>query len=354
MKGQAYNIVQCLKHSVSLDVWCIRRIASFIFPDRMKANKTTDRIHLLADLLFSGPLELTRRQKVLVWDDEVEVEDDTITELFNAPLTASPRASVRTMPLPSPIHRRSQSFGAAGGFPPPMQRRSTDATGALRPVPFSTKLPRVHPGTTGVTILEHMERVDAVEAGLRRLGPGIDDFIEEEDETEEVDVGMAGPSSLQNPTVAPAAEHTENPFESETPSSPKDETDEPGSLANSVTEEDLVALSRSTPHMQVSISHQQWRSDSQQQGSAFALDWMRQEELEGVKKRVMIVEVCSMFRPFFSWKTNGDIMSFLASRSRQGEAIIFLLVNLYPNTHTFYGSYAICLQMFCDNQTPSR
>ncbi len=247
---------------------------------------------------------MTRRQKALVWDDEIEVEDDTITELFNAPLTASPRPSVRTMPLPSPIHRRSLSFGTAGGFPPPIPRRSTDATGAIRPVPFSTKLPRVHPGTSGVTILEHMERVDAVEAGLRRLGPGIDGFIEEEDETEEVDVGMAGPSSLEPRSSTSATERaamSPGPgAEADVETSPKVEPDEPDSLTNSVTEEDLVALSRSTPHMQVSMSHQQWRSDGQQHDSGFA-DWMRQEELEGTKKRVMIVEVC-IFCPFLSQK----------------------------------------------------
>jgi len=42
----------------------------------------------------------------------------------------------------------------------------------------------VHRSVTGVTVLEHLERLDAVEASLTRLGTGEDTVIEEE-----VDVG---------------------------------------------------------------------------------------------------------------------------------------------------------------------
>jgi len=66
IKGQAWNIVQSLKHS------------------------------------DEGPLELTRRQKVLVWDDEVEVTDEELRsgeEPDNEEVgPASPHASINTMP----------------------------------------------------------------------------------------------------------------------------------------------------------------------------------------------------------------------------------------------------------------
>ncbi|TDL24282.1 hypothetical protein BD410DRAFT_786387 [Rickenella mellea] len=259
VKGQAWNIVQSLRHS------------------------------------DEGPLELTRRQKVLVWDDEVEVEDDTIREIFNAPLTASPKASINTMPLPSPSHRRSRSQSAAE-FPPPMRRSSTDITGVTRPVPFSTKFPRVHPGTTGVTVLEHMERVDAVEAGLRRLGRHEDSVIEEEDEAEEVDMGVA------ESVNTPSKQRTQSPL-----ASPVDElpaVPEMDSLASSVVEEDLVAMSKSTPTMYTTTgsgSHFRWTTD-QNQDTSQNLEWMRPEATEENKKRIMIVERLETVdtKPFFS------------------------------------------------------
>ncbi|KAH8119500.1 phosphatidylinositol 3 and 4-kinase-domain-containing protein [Phellopilus nigrolimitatus] len=169
IKGQAYNVVQSLKHH------------------------------------DEGPLELTRRQKVLVWDDEVEVADDTITEIFNGPLTASPKPSVKTLPInlpQSPPHRRalSQSAADGSGFPPPMRRSTSDS----RPVPFASKLPRVHPGTSGVTVLEHMERVDAVEAGLRRLALDEDTIEEQEGE---VDVGLVVASPSSRPSTIQEHEH---------------------------------------------------------------------------------------------------------------------------------------------------
>ena len=67
------------------------------------------------------------------------------------------------MPLP----RRTRSHSHSAEFPPPSRRRSSKAE---RPIPFSAKFQKVHPGTTGVTVLEHLERLDAVEAGLQRLG----------------------------------------------------------------------------------------------------------------------------------------------------------------------------------------
>lgn len=178
-----------------------------------------------------GPLELTRRQKLLVWDDEIEVlEDvaDTIPERH--PL--SPRPSISSVPAP----KRARSHSSSD-FPPSMRRTPTDASGIPRPVPFSAKFERVHPGTTGVTVLEHLERLHAVEAGLQRPGA---------DRTEEVDVAessmihqlqSAQPVSRQGSTASPYS-----PL-----SSPLATVDEVPSPTSSVAEEDLMALSRSTP-----------------------------------------------------------------------------------------------------------
>jgi len=54
IKGQAWNIVQSLWYEVSRSS-CISPLGAMLI--------------ILQD---EGPLELTRRQKVLVWDDEVE------------------------------------------------------------------------------------------------------------------------------------------------------------------------------------------------------------------------------------------------------------------------------------------
>ncbi|KAF7315706.1 PI3K/PI4K domain-containing protein [Mycena indigotica] len=135
VKGQAWNIVQSLQHE------------------------------------DEGPLELTRRSKVLVWDDEVEISEEDGDE----PVVSS-RMSVRSGPLP----RRARSRSNGSDFPPPLTRVSSE-----RPVPFAAKFKRVHPGTKGIDVLEHLERLDAVEASLQRLGA--DDEYDEDDE--EVDVG---------------------------------------------------------------------------------------------------------------------------------------------------------------------
>jgi len=235
IKGQAWNIVQSLKH--------------------------TD----------EGPLELTRRTNVLVWNDELDLPEDPIQEL---PGPASPK-SMNNVPLPR--RARSQS---SGEFPPPMRRTSTDASGVPRPVPFAAKFQRVHPGTTGVTVLEHLERLDAVEASLQRLGV---------DETEEVDVGDA---------VTPRPESTSNvqtsPFSP--PGSPLPTVHEVSSCSSSIAEEDLVALSKSTSHVEgLDPFGQQGRVSNTGIGSA-GIEWIQTadppakrtviaERLETVKKK---------------------------------------------------------------------
>ncbi|KZT41500.1 hypothetical protein SISSUDRAFT_1042867 [Sistotremastrum suecicum HHB10207 ss-3] len=173
IKGQAWNIVQCLQHS------------------------------------DEGPLELTRRTKVLIWDDEIEVSEDAVIEqVFNGPLTASPLEPGKDLPgtrLPTrPRAKRSRSIGSdsAIDFPPPIRRTSTDLSSGLpRPVSFASKFPRVHPGASGVQVLEHLERLDVVEAGLQRLGSTQDDVIEEEREDGSQE-RPDGPSEAQSEDIA--------------------------------------------------------------------------------------------------------------------------------------------------------
>lgn len=242
------------------------------------------------------------------------------------------------MPLPTATtnHRRARSHSSAD-FPPPMRRTATDGSGVSRPVPFVSKLPRVHPGTSGVTVLEHMERVDAVEAGLRRLAMD-DDVIEEEDEdAEEVDVGMTASTALSIPVGSVPSEGENantNTTPTNLPSSPvitpnvssdrhADTLIPPGDAhvlgttsSASSSEEDLVAMSKSTPQLEAYTyprvpmsasfhghSHSQWPSGgggasrtgaSGVDGEAArrSLEWMRGGEEDGVKKKTMIVEVC--------------------------------------------------------------
>ncbi|EIN11984.1 hypothetical protein PUNSTDRAFT_83863 [Punctularia strigosozonata HHB-11173 SS5] len=268
MKGQAYNIVQSLKH------------------------------------VDEGPLELTRREKVLVWDDELEVAEESLASAV-AQTPESPQISINTVPLPR--HSRSQSLGARD-FPPPIRRTSTELN---RPVPFSAKFQRVHPATTGVTVLEHMERLDKVEASLARLGNAQEEDEEEADvvESRPIAVPLMRSSSSQSsssgtPLLSPRSAPL--PVVPEAPSAPEslgevdEQTDEP-----EPTEEDVAALSKSMSHLEVSPSrlHTRWGSHEAQQQGPQSLDWMLQTEAEGTKKRIAIVERLEPVKtkPLLSW-----------------------------------------------------
>ena len=243
-------------------------------------------------LNYVGPLELTRRTRVLVWDDEIEVPpDESLRDAANSP-TASPSASIASVPLP-----RMRSFSAAGDFPPPMRRTSTEAP---RPVPFSAKFQRVHPGTTGVTVLEHLERLDAVEASLQRLG--MEDTMPES--AQEVDVGESSraPVLVNTATQVTAT----SPKMSATHFSPVGapdglpavpEVDSPAVSIYEDDEEDIVAMSKSTSHMEGAPrrlqGHSRWGTDGrgrQGMGIDAGLDWIQSAEGEA-PKRTVIVEV---------------------------------------------------------------
>ena len=201
--------------------------------------------------------------------------------LGSGQLTYSPQLSVNSVPLP----RRTRSQSTVSEFPPPMRRVSNDSS---RPVPFAAKFQRVHPGTTGVTVLEHLERLDAVEASLKRLGRE-ESVIEEEEEEEEVDVAE---SSTRPRKVTPGAvdEAPTSPFSP--PGSPLPTVPEIASSANSIVEEDLVAMSKSMSHAEVSSSSSHFRWSNRNTHSnerGLNHDWMRGED--STQKRVVIAEV---------------------------------------------------------------
>jgi hypothetical protein len=181
-------------------------------------------------------------------------------------------------------------------------------------VPFSAKFQRVHPGTTGVTVLEHMERLDAVEASLDRLG--IENVVEEEIEE---DVGESSSSvprpiavangvfslaegaliaSSSAPSRGGAPELTPVPeAESPTPSMLTEEHEE---------EEDVVALSKSLSHLDTRplsarAQHGRGMSSHSVQATRRMLDWMQDEP---AKKRTVIserLEVVTKKPLFWCW-----------------------------------------------------
>jgi phosphatidylinositol 4-kinase type 2 len=215
-----------------------------------------------------GPLELTRRKKALVWDDELEVPEETFREAMISPAPASPKPSIVSVPLP----RKTRSRSSSSEFPPPMRRTSTEAP---RPVPFAAKFQRVHPGTTGVTVLEHLERLDAVEASLQRLGGA---------EEEEVDVGVISTKPVLVPIaqVASSSHIPTSPFSP--PGSPLATVHEVSSSASSVAEEDLAVMSKSTSYVEGLPSR-----NGRQAGGDGRVDWI--QPADASQKRTVIVEV---------------------------------------------------------------
>jgi hypothetical protein len=172
----------------------------------------------------------------------------------------------------------------------------------MRPVPFSAKFQRVHPGTTGVTVLEHLERLDAVEASLERLAA--------ENETEEIEEDVGECSSAPRPISAAnrlALSESALVASSSAPSragapelAPVPETDSPTpSTLIEEHEEDVVALSKSLSHLDTGpLSaglHVRGMSSYSAHVANRTLDWMQEEP---AKKRVMISEVRMTKRSF--------------------------------------------------------
>lgn len=141
-------------------------------------------------------------------------------------------------------------------------------------------------------MLEHLERLDAVEASLQRLG--VDGpLIEEEDE--EVDVGESSASRERtSPFMHEGADLSASAqfFPPESPdgvtSLPDDER-----LTGSITEEDLAGMSKSMSHVESPpAQHMRWNSHAARSRQQLdnALEWMAADEAEQ-RKRTVIVEV---------------------------------------------------------------
>ena len=132
-----------------------------------------------------------------------------------------------------------------------------------------------NPGITGVTVLEHLERLDVIEAGLQRLG--VDEPLMEVDE---VDVGES--SHPRPPALSIRTDgHQEAP--QDMPASEQFTPPEsPGGLT-SVTE-DLAGMSESMSHAELPFpfSHMRWKSHIGSTGKQpdRTLDWMNLDENE--------------------------------------------------------------------------
>jgi len=278
-----------------------------------------------------GPLELTRRQKVLVWDDEVEsthemfkVEDeDHHDHESNDPFEdneerpSSPHASINTMPLPSPTPRHTLARPRLRGVVSGPSRRSADFLNFARPVSFSTTYSKVHPGTTGVAVLEQMERLDAVEASLKKLGGGVDGDSsgnpDREVDVAELTTSASTKSRPSAPASAPgrisrsSSSHTHTYSNDDNvspimtasfsgPFSPGGASEgllavveeAPSSHASEVGDEDLAQMSKSMSYMDGRpSSHSRWLS---QDGDRPRLDWIIDEE-ESPKPKMVVIEV---------------------------------------------------------------
>ena len=235
---------------------------------------------------------------------------------------------------------------------------SSDYTGSLRPVPFSAKFQRVHPGTTGVTVLEHMERLDAVEASLERLG--IENVVEEIEE----DVGESSSSSAPRPiavatNVGLVLAESALIASSSAPSrggapelTPVPEADSPApSVLTEEHEEDVVAMSKSLSHidtrpLSASAQHGRGMSSHSAQATRRMLDWMQDEP---AKKRTVISEVrrlvtdlCTPLSAFFFFFTHASGSRWLPRNrffgvgEKSGLGIIFELGLQYPPIRSFF------------------
>ncbi|CAE6416646.1 unnamed protein product [Rhizoctonia solani] len=148
-----------------------------------------------------GPLELTRRVKVLVWDDEVEVineavvtdEGGAVPPLVNqspksprSPVAPPTRQSISPLSFAIPRRRRSRSIS---DFPLPRPRA---------PVPFTQAIGSSSGETSGVAVLAQLEKLDKVSGGKD------DATIQEEVEVTSTDIFRPEQASVKNADVAPS------------------------------------------------------------------------------------------------------------------------------------------------------
>jgi phosphatidylinositol 4-kinase type 2 len=267
-------------------------------------------------MIYLGPLELTRRQKYLVWDDEVEVTPENMAEL----MTSGPQSplhqrvpSSASLPQVATGRRRSSSIGN-GPSPPPLRRTSTEGN-RPRPVPFAKSFTRVHPATTGVAVLEQMEHIDRVEAKLQR-GPSERHGRQPDlEEAEEGDIGVpVTPRPIPSSSISPRSAQMHAPTSPRSgPSLPvvqeelvhldDDEMQEQGEDEDD--EVDLAALSKSTGHLETSPSafHARWTSAGDGVGAPHPFDMLTPDS---ERPKTVIVERLEPVtqQPMFSWLTS--------------------------------------------------
>jgi len=240
---------------------------------------------------------------------------------------SSPHASINTMPLPAPTSRLSSTRPRLQRLAMGPSRRSADFLKFSRPVSFSTTYSKVHPGTTGVAVLEQMEKLDAVEASLKKLGGGVGGADNSGSPDREVDVGEPStPTSARNnrPSASISApgrisrsssSHTythsnddgvspmmtasfSGPFSPGGISDglPAVAEEAPSTNASEVGDEDLIQVSKSMSYVDARPPvHSRWMS---QDGDRPRLDWII-DEGDTPKPKTVIVEVRT-YSPFTS------------------------------------------------------
>ncbi|CAE6343151.1 unnamed protein product, partial [Rhizoctonia solani] len=164
-----------------------------------------------------GPLELTRRIKVLVWDDEVEVmneatdtDDGGAVPPATRPSPKSPRSPIASparqgiSPLSFAIPRRQRSRSISD-FPPPRPRA---------PIPFMQAIGASNGATSGVAMLAQLEKLDKVSGGkddaVAAEESGIasaDVFTDEASSDNNADAVLSRPGPSR---ISPVPEHDES------------------------------------------------------------------------------------------------------------------------------------------------
>ena len=271
-----------------------------------------------------GRRSLIIYEMLKVEDEDHDENDDPFEDNEDRP--SSPHASINTMPLPAPTPRLSFARPRQQSFVSGPSRRPVGFLNSTRPVSFSAMYSKVHPGTTGVAVLEQMERLDAVEASSKKLGGGVSgDNSGNPDREEDVTESATSPRTKNSrPGVISAPGRISRSSSSHThtyssddgvppmmtasfsgPFSPGGVPDglpaavEEGAPSNAseVGDEDLAQMSRSMSYMDARPSVHSRRMS--QDGNRPRLDWII-DEGETPKSKTMIVEVRA-FSPFPSW-----------------------------------------------------
>lgn len=191
--------------------------------------------------------------------------------------------------------RRLRSASSPREFPPrSLSRASSEFTGSSRPVPFSSKVTRINPSATGVSVLEHLERLDRVEEGLKMLGPGQDVLFEAEGEEGDTTPLIQEPESLDPHTSTQEQEPSTStvniiPTPSQLPGKPR-----VSGISNGTRPTPTIRMSEEAPRP----SHIRWASQGTTDGrdgrNGRSMDVSRNPLRDGSTTKKVISEVrCS-------------------------------------------------------------